>query len=75
MQRAYARSGTGPSCQTAVLGLGSAARGVIETRVTGAQATAADARRGTPVRSDPPPDHATPAQPGRPVARRMPPVR
>ena len=29
MQSAYARIGTGPSCQTAVLGLGRAASGVI----------------------------------------------
>ncbi|GGO15711.1 hypothetical protein GCM10011576_27960 [Micromonospora parathelypteridis] len=48
MQSAYARIGTGPSCQTAVLGLGRAAWGDSEARVTGAHATAAHPHSGTP---------------------------
>ncbi|GAA3760938.1 hypothetical protein GCM10022379_31000 [Micromonospora maritima] len=56
MQSAYARIGTGPSCQTAVLGLGMAASGVIGARVTGAHGTGADRVCGTPVRRAAEPD-------------------
>ncbi|BCL12908.1 hypothetical protein GCM10017556_06470 [Micromonospora sagamiensis] len=56
MHSAYARIGTGPSCQTAVLGLGRAAWGVSEARVTGAHATAVSRVGDIPVRCPLPAD-------------------